>query len=96
MDWDLKTNKVEWNIRLLEMLGFTDQHDLDAYRHMSFFERIHPEDISSRKSSGVENTWTTENHSRPVFDLKQRITITSGLMPVVKRFEIDSDTLCTS
>ena len=42
--WDLNSNTVEWNNRLLEMLGFSEEKDREIYRHMSFFERIHSED----------------------------------------------------
>ena len=42
--WDLQNNTVEWNNRILEMLGFTDEHDIHIYRNMSFLERIHPQD----------------------------------------------------
>ncbi|GGA71964.1 hypothetical protein GCM10011369_12160 [Neiella marina] len=43
-DWNLKTNDVEWNTRLLEMLGFEHSGDIRAYRNMKFFERVHPDD----------------------------------------------------
>ncbi len=42
--WDLNSNKVEWNNRLLEMLGFSEEKDREIYRNMSFFERIHTQD----------------------------------------------------
>lgn len=42
--WDLHSNIVEWNNRLLEMLGFDGDDELRAYSNMPFFERIHQQD----------------------------------------------------
>ncbi len=41
--WNLDTNTVDWNNRLLEMLGFTGE-EAEDYRNMPFFERVHPQD----------------------------------------------------
>lgn len=43
-DWDLTTNQVVWNNRLLEMLGFTNEAERQAHRNMNLFERMHPQD----------------------------------------------------
>ncbi len=43
--WDLETNRVEWNSRSLEMLGYHCKIDQENYKSMSFFERIHPSDV---------------------------------------------------
>ncbi len=42
--WNMETNVTEWNVRLLEMLGFNSEEDQQAYRHMSLLERAHPQD----------------------------------------------------
>ena len=43
-DWDLGNNEINWNNRLLEMLGFKQTQEKHAYRHMNLFDRIHPDD----------------------------------------------------
>ncbi|PMH43759.1 hypothetical protein BCU68_12980 [Vibrio sp. 10N.286.49.B3] len=45
-DWDLQTNNVHWNPRLLEMIGFKSVIAQQQNQHMGFCERIHPDDLS--------------------------------------------------
>lgn len=43
--WDLKSNLIEWNLRAINMLGFTSQTDIKAIKNIPFYERIHPDEV---------------------------------------------------
>ena len=71
--WDLENNSVEWNNRLLEILGFTDKRDIEIYRNMSFFERIHPQD-----QGYIRRLLKSHLEGYKVFKAKFRIQAHSG------------------
>ena len=42
--WEISTNTLEWNSRLLDMLGYHDPAEQHIHQDMSLLERIHPMD----------------------------------------------------
>ncbi|MBI9099177.1 MAG: substrate-binding domain-containing protein, partial [Spirochaetaceae bacterium] len=48
--WDLKSNLIEWNLRAINMLGFTEEIDIKAMKNIPFYERIHPEEVEEVKA----------------------------------------------
>ncbi|MFT6986684.1 MAG: diguanylate cyclase (GGDEF)-like protein/PAS domain S-box-containing protein [Psychromonas sp.] len=71
--WNLDHNVIEWNNRLLEMLGFITEEDKLHYRHMLFLERIHPQDQDYIRSAIKSHL---EDHAP--FKLKFRIQDKQG------------------
>ena len=71
--WDLETNVVEWNNRLLEMLGFTAKKEINTYRNMAFLERVHKQDQRYVRNKIKEHL----NDGKP-FNAKYRIKAKNG------------------
>ena len=53
--WNIETNTIDWNNRLLEMLGFTSSDEKQQYRNMTLLERVHPLDHEYVKQSLKEH-----------------------------------------
>lgn len=56
--WNLDSNVIEWNNRLLNMLGFTSEQQRLHYRNMMLMERVHPQDqqyVKDKIKSHLEN-----------------------------------------
>ncbi|MDA3851795.1 MAG: EAL domain-containing protein [Spirochaetaceae bacterium] len=43
--WDLDSNRMEWNVRAINMLGFINEEEIKSQKHIPFYTRIHPEDV---------------------------------------------------
>ena len=48
---EIQSNRMEWSNRMLELLGFTNEIDIDIYRNMSLLSRVHDDDYEVVKSN---------------------------------------------
>ena len=71
--WNFENNLVEWNPRLLHMLGFTSDEEIKIYQHMSMLERVHQKDKDSVRDLLMEHI----DHNEP-FQTEYRLKSKHG------------------
>lgn len=51
VSWNLKSNKLEWNQRIIDILGYDEENDIGYFSSIGFFDLIHDDDLTFVKES---------------------------------------------